>query len=483
MPPTASKLQLNVIHISDLHFGSHHVFNPEAPDPGHPSLAGSLITDIARRKIEGPVICCVSGDLTQTHNDVEYKQAREALMAIAGHSCFQHGLDDFFLVQGNHDVNYEDDAPFVRWSPWRNLIQHLYPMRASPIDAVSLDLLWDRVDDLGAVVVTLNSAVFVRKGVASEINRGRLGSTQLQRLRDALREFDPLRLRSAIRIAVVHHHPVLIPTLREIDRDYDAIAEAEILLTTLRQYGFHIVLHGHKHLPLVLSENAVAAYTGDIPGELLVVSGGSVGSTELPPGPAARNTYNWIILKWLPEALQARVQIETRALRQFSDTHYELPATEWTWETLKIQERILAYGQAFPPVRVADVRDFTPGDDAEREKSRRAEYERTRGNLPVVELVPSLETTQAFEARAWLVHHVSTSPGVEDDNSYPNSVTWSAGQRFPVKTIERSEDPAFATAFEMYAAMLVQAELTFPDGKIERVHTYVRMPTQYPGTS
>ncbi|MEZ5952199.1 MAG: hypothetical protein R3C12_24015 [Planctomycetaceae bacterium] len=50
-------------------------------------------------------------------------------------------------------------------------------------------------------------------------------------------------------LALIHHHPVLIPALVEADRNYDAVLRSGHLLNLLNKYGFHLVLHGHKHWP------------------------------------------------------------------------------------------------------------------------------------------------------------------------------------------------------------------------------------------
>ena len=478
----AAKGRLDILHISDLHFGDHHIFRPPQPDDHFPTLASSLVKDIRARATGCAAICCVTGDLTQAHKDEEYAQAESALRTLASSPCFTRGLDDFFVIQGNHDVNYEAPDSFTRWAGWRNFLTQLRPGRPVPQDPTGLTVLHTEDQTVGAMIATLNSAVFVAKDDPDERDRGRLGISQLEALRAALEACDTARLRSSIRIAIVHHHPILIPSLREDDDEYDAIADSKALLALLREYGFHLVLHGHKHHPLVLADNTVSAYTADAPGELVVVSGGSVGSNELPRGPAGRNTYNWIAIKWVPEALQARVQIQTRALKTLDDRNHDLLPSQWSWETLKVYERVLTYGQPFPPIRSQTRREFTASADQKRERARRREYQRTRGNLAAVALVPSFEPGQVFEARVWLVHHMPRDASAESPDSYPVRVTWSAGNLFDVHTVERAEDPEFACGLHYYGPMLVQAEMEFPDGEVARVHVYVPMPSERVGS-
>jgi hypothetical protein len=56
-------------------------------------------------------------------------------------------------------------------------------------------------------------------------------------MQERLEAIDPERLKSAIRIALIHHHPVLIPDLVEAGRGYDAVHHSAALLTTFASSG------------------------------------------------------------------------------------------------------------------------------------------------------------------------------------------------------------------------------------------------------
>jgi hypothetical protein len=55
-------------------------------------------------------------------------------------------------------------------------------------------------------------------------------------------------------------------------------------------------------------------------------------------------------------------------------------------------------------------------------------------------------------------------------------VTWSAGKRFPVITVNAREDPNLWAVLHYYGPMLVQAHMEFADGKVIDAHVYVRLP-------
>jgi hypothetical protein len=50
---------------------------------------------------------------------------------------------------------------------------------------------------------------------------------------------------------------VVLPSLAEPDRGYDAILGSQLLLDLLKRYDFHVLLHGHKHYPHTFSYDAV----------------------------------------------------------------------------------------------------------------------------------------------------------------------------------------------------------------------------------
>ena len=474
--------QLSIIHLSDVHFGAKNRFNPaitahgdRATEDDYPTLLDKLAADLAEEDPECPVCICITGDLTETGAIEEFQLAERFVQDLANTPIFgvARGLSNVFVIPGNHDVRFDAADVGIRWQQWSEFHNRLTGeavIRERPWDLVRLH---DRVDDLGTVILSLNSAIYVQQGKPDQV-RGRIDIKQLDRAKSYLEAFEHDRLQSAIRIALIHHHPVLIPALVEPGRGYDAIDGSGLLLTLLRQYGFHLVLHGHKHHPHTFSHDVGAAYSSAQQSPLLIVAGGSISSTALPSLPNSQNCYNRIMVKWHPGARQSRVRIDTRGLRTFNpDGTEELP-TRWRWETLRLDDRSFMLGEGKPTPRYRTYRDFSSTLDVDADRKRVKEYERTRGNLPVVEVMPSLVAGQAYEARAWIVHH-----GPETDESRPIEVIWRAGGKFPVLAISREVDPLFCVVFNYWGPALVQATLRFEDGAEEAVCVYARMPTDY----
>lgn len=473
--------QLVVVHLSDVHFGSHHRFDPgqaagggRLPAAGHPKLIDSLVDDLADVDPGCPVIVCITGDLTQTASSKEFREAENFIKRLATASVFGkvRGIQDIFVVPGNHDVQYAAELPEDRWSPWTQFHNNTFGTSIASRDGSNRFSFHNRIEDLGAIVVCLNSSEYVEKGSPREKD-GVIDFEQLAKLKDFLDNIPQRERNSAIRIALIHHHPVLIPGLTEADKGYDAIANAGYLLNELRNYGFHLVLHGHKHVPYHFSEDSYTALHEEQRSPILIVAGGSVGSTEIPEG--GQNCYNKIAVKWNPDAGQGRVLLSTRGLVTKDKGAQRLP-NNWTWAARLIDDRQHIGGPRAPQTYGAQYRAFTSDLDGESDTLRRQAYSDLRGNMPVCEVMPSLIPGQHNEVRLWIELH----RGDLESHQKPVEVTWSAGPRHPVVTVPRDKDERYCATLHYYGPMLVQAKLRFPDGKIVHGYVYARMPKAYP---
>ena len=472
--------QLLIVHLSDVHFGAKHRFNPPSAtngdcpqEDGYPSLADKLFQDLSGTDPQHPVLVCCTGDLVETASIEEYQAAEGLADDLTSRPIFgiSRGLDSFFVVPGNHDVLFDSSDIGIRWQQWTEFYNRLYSLRVEREQPWDFVALHDRLEDHGALILTLNSSIFVEKGKPDQ-ERGRIDLRQLACVEEALESIPKERLQSAIRIALVHHHPILIPALAEPGRGYDAIHNSGKLMSILRRFGFHLILHGHKHYPHTFTEDVSCAFHMSEPQPILVVAGGSIGSTGLPTSPKACNSYNRILVKWHPSARQFRVVVETRGLDTFNDDGSEKLPNRWKWRTLKQDERQFFGGKTIPSTPGAELVDFTSNDHSEYEQFRTGEYRRTRGNMPVVSVMPSLVENQAYEARLWIVPH-------GNQREEPSEVHWIAGPRFPVVRVARESDPNFCARFNYWGPMLVQAQLKFADGTKIATHIYAHLPRVY----
>ncbi|MEH2569079.1 hypothetical protein V1289_008706 [Bradyrhizobium sp. AZCC 2289] len=241
----------------------------------------------------------------------------------------------------------------------------------------------------------------------------------------------------------------------------------------LRNFGFHLVLHGHKHNPYHFSENSYTAFHEMQRPPILIVAGGSASSTELPED--GFNCYNSIRVKWNPEAKQGRIMLWTSRLI-VSKKGERLLSSDWRWMTRLIDDRPYLGGPSFPQSIATELREFETATDKQDEHRRRKLYNQLRYNLPVCEVMPSLISGQHNEARVWIEFHESTRDKKKDR---PLAVTWSAGESNAVITVQGDKDHRFCATFHYYGPMLVQAKLSFSDGDVAYGYVYVRMPTVY----
>jgi 3',5'-cyclic AMP phosphodiesterase CpdA len=474
--------QLSILHISDLHFGASHRFDPLATPSsdipvrrGMPTLFESLEADFGTSRSESAVVVAVTGDLTQHAAQGEFDQAARLLSRLTESSILGRSLfrEDIFVVPGNHDVIFTEPEKERRWQPYCSFYQNFFRRPVFTDAPEELNKVHDRSSDLGAIVVELNSCVSVMKGAPDE-QRGQIDIGSIQSLRKQLEAIDQAKLKESIRIALVHHHPVLLPAFAESSRGYDCIINADKLLMVLRDLGFHLILHGHKHFPHIFSYDAQCAWTREECNPTIVVAGGSVGSRALPQLPNACNTYNGITIKWNPSANEGRVLIETRGLMTSDEYGRELLPEDWHWRTTRVFDRLITPRRYMPAEARAQRVLFDKGHGEHSELLRIQQYQKLRGNMPVVEVMPSLRGDQAYEARVWI------EPHKRSEEDIPDKVIWSAGRMFSMVVCEYKDNPHFCTGFEYWGPMLIQARIFFKDGKQASGFVYARLPSSRP---
>jgi len=473
--------QIRIIHLSDIHFGPEHRFRlpltPAGTPPqqqGMPTLIQTLQRDWKSPEAKTPVIAAITGDLTESAAREEFAEAAEFVSNIVGSSAFGEPLTDrFFMTPGNHDVVFSQRVKQRRWRPYCSFLQNSLGKAVASETPEQLTKVHNRSADLGAVIAEINSCVYVRRDSPDE-KRGQVDIQQLEQLRRQLKRIPKRVLRSSIRIAMVHHHPILLPVFAEPGSGYDSIINADSLLNILQEYGFHMVLHGHKHYPQVFSYDAECGWISTKDNPIVIVAGGSAASKQLPPSEQnACNTYNVIDVTWNPRANESRVRVNTRFLRTHNTRGQSLLPTQWKWKHLRTVDRILPSRVSGPPLGTTRTTPFTRSRGRASERARGDWYRRLRGNMPVVEVLPSFEPKQEYEAHVSIVPHESKGCPRE----IPEEVIWSAGPKFRnMCACQHHNNKCFASVFSYWGPMLVQARLRFKDGTTEAGYVYARLP-------
>ena len=191
---------LTVLHVSDLQCGS----------PFLPQAAEAMIR-LADRI--APDVIVASGDLTQRAKVREFALARSILDRL--------GPAPMVLTPGNHDV------PLYRvWERLASPFRNWRAFAGEELDTVR------RVP--GATFVALNSAA-PRRAIVN----GRIDPRQVEFAHSAF-EGAP---RSDIRVLVVHHHFVPVPS----GEGSRPLPGAERLATQFARMGVDVVMGGHVH--------------------------------------------------------------------------------------------------------------------------------------------------------------------------------------------------------------------------------------------
>jgi len=164
---------------------------------------------------------------------------------------------------GNHDIDYLKKNGSNPFRPARRLHER-YPVSV----AAEKEAFWKQgfciLDRPPLRVAIINSTS--QFGDIAEVKRGFVTEKQLEMFRDRLRSLESQRFQ----VALVHHHPIQHEILG-LGSD-DLMKNGECLIEILREFGFHIVVHGHKHHPRI-------TYSAGGMNSLAVLAAGSVAAT------------------------------------------------------------------------------------------------------------------------------------------------------------------------------------------------------------
>ncbi len=187
----------------------------------------AMVADLNDHRVDH-VLC--TGDVTNLALEPEFRFAREHFDRL------ELGFDGVTVLPGNHDAYVEGGSDQFR--------EHFEPYFRS-------DPEWRRDDghDHGAWPIVRVRPPVAIIGLSTSLHTpwftayGRLGSDQLERLREILR--DP-RLADAMRVVAIHHPPI---GGHAASRGR-GLHDREEFARVLAEAGAELVLHGHEHRDL-----------------------------------------------------------------------------------------------------------------------------------------------------------------------------------------------------------------------------------------
>lgn len=239
-------MSLNILHISDLHFGPYFV----------PPVAESLREKLNELEAE---LIIASGDFTQRAKPGQFREAREYLDSLPKLPTV--------VVPGNHDVPLYRIGERI-FEPYRYYKQYISP----ELDTVV------RVE--GAVIVALNSTAPLRA-----IVNGRIREWQLDLCEREFAKAAP----GDLRIVVAHHHFAPAP-------DYEGggvMPHAKRALDRFTALKVDMIFGGHLHRAYI--GNSLDLYPGkDREHGIIVVQSGTSTSRRGRAREREKNTFNHI---------------------------------------------------------------------------------------------------------------------------------------------------------------------------------------------
>jgi predicted phosphodiesterase len=228
--------------ISDMHCrlakdptdSSLEVGSARIPQADHPVQA--LLDLIEKRGIRADALL-IPGDLTNRASREGLSQAWDFALEIGAALRCKRTIP----VLGNHDIDSQRSVP--EREPFYNArnLRPGFPFREpSAVQGFFSDGFC--VLDVGrdTQIVAINTVIDHHDEESAK--RGTFDHSRIVRLAQVLHEFK----RTAIRVALMHHHPVLHSGPFKPDRD--VLATGDALLQVLREHGCALIIHGHKHL-------------------------------------------------------------------------------------------------------------------------------------------------------------------------------------------------------------------------------------------
>jgi predicted phosphodiesterase len=101
-------------------------------------------------------------------------------------------------------------------------------------------------------VIAINTVIDHHDEKSAE--RGSFTDDRIHRLAEFLKHTQP----TPIRIALMHHHPIL--HTGPFNKDADVLQNGDKLVKTLRENGCRLIIHGHRHLARLSMSDGVAVF-------------------------------------------------------------------------------------------------------------------------------------------------------------------------------------------------------------------------------
>lgn len=267
---------VNILHLSDIHFGSEHHFRQGSAQVGTPNRS-SLIELIAEdlHEFPAPDLVVISGDLTSRALREEFDFARDFLSELS--NICKISRNQFLIIPGNHDLLWGADKTTVSMGEYESFYSNFLNVPVS--DALMPSR---RVRD--TFVLGLDST-----RILSQISGGigHVGSDQLRiagsKINNEAKDVKNL-------VLVMHHHLLPVAWIEPAapNAPVSMTIDAPSIIAWAQANKACMLLHGHQHQPFLTTVH----YADRLGGPLLIAGCASGGGKDLPP--QGRNGYQWL---------------------------------------------------------------------------------------------------------------------------------------------------------------------------------------------
>jgi 3',5'-cyclic AMP phosphodiesterase CpdA len=296
-------MAVSIMHISDLHLGEDLVFRSvrrwrrwwKSVDPGITNGLARAIRDLR------PDFVVVSGDIVNKPHASCYRFAAEYLRKLFQAADFDYQTR-LLVIPGNHDASFfpkSNPRDVERLGPYLSFLRDLF----QESDDFARRHRYLKVDPQRRV------AFFCLDSTLKDdlpLAEGQIGPNQREWLRAKVNRLASMlgsNLNEYIKVAVLHHH--CVPVAGRSGRFMQLLDEAE-LVALLDELGFHLALHGHRHVPHSVSRMRADSSL------LTVVGAGTATCPFLEEQEGYGNNFNWLTVE--PSLNQLHVQVYAASL-------------------------------------------------------------------------------------------------------------------------------------------------------------------------
>jgi 3',5'-cyclic AMP phosphodiesterase CpdA len=221
---------MRIFHLSDTHFG-----NAAPMFPVH-KLKGALSALITIENDPNSFLI-ISGDITYQGKSDGYKQAQSIIKEI----WLDRGgkRDHFFACPGNHDICQGSFKSFDDFQ---------YGIRRN--DSA-------KFEKSSAHLISGDEVAFLLLNTAHHLDH-KYGLLELNKIANLLEENSDILNKKIQKVAIIHHH--LIGYDQE---DLSTVRNALPFLKLLDEFGFNLILHGHRHslAPITVGQAGIQIFS------------------------------------------------------------------------------------------------------------------------------------------------------------------------------------------------------------------------------